>query len=195
MMHMWVWGIHMFGKVYTFCSVLALNSTHNICEASNLTSTFVLMLIVIFLSFIDWRHGWGGVLHMWVWGIHMFGKVYTFCSVLALNSTHNICEASNLTSTFVLMLIVIFLSFIDWQHGWGGVLHMRVTTRCYDDTAGGIDSFFTPHGCSPDTKEHPWGTRIAPHTNLPVKGVQLQHPIFNSVLLQKRAMWSALDAK
>ena len=47
----------------------------------------------------------------------MYGKVYTFRSFLALDSTHIICEAPNLTSTFVLMLIVIFLSFIDWRRG------------------------------------------------------------------------------
>ena len=39
--------------------------------------------------------------------------------ILPLNSTHIVFEASNLTSTFVLMLIIIILSFIDWQQGWG----------------------------------------------------------------------------
>ena len=42
---------------------------------------------------------------------HMYGKVYRF---LAFNSTHNIHEAPNLISTCVMMLIVIFLSYVDW---------------------------------------------------------------------------------
>ena len=46
--------------------------------------------------------------------MHTFnGKRYTFHSFLALNSTHIISEVPNLTSTFVLMLIVIILSFIN----------------------------------------------------------------------------------
>ena len=39
-----------------------LDSKHNIHETPNLFSTFVLMLIIIILSFVDWRHG-GGVFH------------------------------------------------------------------------------------------------------------------------------------
>ena len=38
---------------------------------------------------------------------------YRFHNFLALNSTHIISEVLNLTSTFVLMLIVIILSFIN----------------------------------------------------------------------------------
>ena len=110
----------MYIKVYTFHSFLALNSTHIICEASNLNTTFVLMLIIILLSFVDWRRGcMRCILYVWGWAFHMYGKVYTFHSFLALNYTHIICEASNLNTTFVLMLIVIFLSFIDWRRGWG----------------------------------------------------------------------------
>ena len=45
----------------------------------------------------------------------MYGKVYTFHSFLALNSAYIICEASNLNTIFALMLIVIFLSFVDSQ--------------------------------------------------------------------------------
>ena len=44
--------------------------------------------------------------------IYIYCKRYTFRSFLALNSTHIISEVPNLTSTFVLMLIVIILSFI-----------------------------------------------------------------------------------
>ena len=127
-LYVWGWAFHMYGKVYTFHSFLALNSTHIICEASNLNTTFVLMLIVIFLSFIDWRRGWGVFCtHEDEFNFHMYGKVYTFHSFLALNSTHIICEASNLNTTFVLMLIVIFLSFVDWRHGWG------VFSTCEDE--------------------------------------------------------------
>ena len=50
-------SFHMYGNVYPFNSFLALNSTHIISEASKLVTTFVLMLIVMVLSFVDWRHG------------------------------------------------------------------------------------------------------------------------------------------
>ena len=55
----------------------------------------------------------------------MYGRVYTYIfyyRFLALSFTHNIHEAPNLISTFVLMLIIIILSFVDWRHG-GGVFH------------------------------------------------------------------------
>ena len=115
----------MSGKRYTFHSFLALNSIHIITEAPNFTSTFVLMLIVIFLSFVDWWCGWG-VFSRCVYeaGFHMIGKRYTFDSFSVLNSTHIITEAPNFTSTFVSMLIIIFLNFIDWRRGWG------VFSRC-----------------------------------------------------------------
>ena len=78
------------------------------------------MLIITFLNFVDWRHGWG-VFCTCECELFtcMYGKVYTFHRFLALNSTYNIYEASNLNTIFVLMLIVIFLSFVDWRHGWG----------------------------------------------------------------------------
>ena len=44
-------------KQYTFHSFLAHNSTHIIYEVPNLISTSKLMLIVIILSFINWRLG------------------------------------------------------------------------------------------------------------------------------------------
>ena len=37
----------------------ALNPTHIISDTSKLNTTFVLMLLIIILSFIDWRCGWG----------------------------------------------------------------------------------------------------------------------------------------
>ena len=113
----------MYCKVYTFKRFLALNLTYNIHEVPNLISTFVLMPIVLILSFVDWRHS-GGVFHTREYELtfHMYCKVYTFYRFLALNSTHNIHEAPNLISTFVLMSIVIILSFFDWRHG-GGVFH------------------------------------------------------------------------
>ena len=48
---------------------------------------------------------------------HMYGNVYPFYSFLAWNSTHIISEASKLVTTFVLMLIVMVLSFVDWMKG------------------------------------------------------------------------------
>ena len=106
-------------NVTLFHSFLALNSTHIISEAPNLISTFILMLIVIILSFIDWRSGWSVFCACeYEHFTYVYGKVYTFHSFLALNSTHIISEAPNLISTFILMLIVIILSFIDWRSGW-----------------------------------------------------------------------------
>ena len=123
---MWGWGIHIslgiYGNVYTFHSCLALNSTHIISEASNSYTLFVLMLIIIVLSFVDWRHGWGVFSTCEDEGFtypSVYGNVYTFHSFLALNSTHIISEASNSYTIFVLMLIIIVLSFVDWRHGWG----------------------------------------------------------------------------
>ena len=69
----------------------------------------------------------------------MYGRVYTFCRFLALSFTHNIHEAPNLISTFVLKLIIIILSFVDWQHG-GGVFHtcenelLTCTAECTHST-------------------------------------------------------------
>ena len=111
-----------YGNVYTFHSFLALNSTHIISEASNSYTIFVLMLIIIVLSFVDWRHGWGVFStceHEGFTYPSVYGNVYTFHSFLALNSTHIISEAPNFTTTFVLMLIIIVLSFVNWRHGWG----------------------------------------------------------------------------
>ena len=50
-------SFHVYGNVYPFHSFLALNCTLIISEASDLVTTFVLMLIVMVLSFVDWRHG------------------------------------------------------------------------------------------------------------------------------------------
>ena len=50
-------SFHIYGNVYPFHSFLVLNSTHIISEVSNFVTAFVLMLIVIVLSFVDWRHG------------------------------------------------------------------------------------------------------------------------------------------
>ena len=111
-----------YGKLCKFGSFLALNSTRTIYEAPNLISTFDLMLIVIILSLIDWRCGWGVLCtcereHFTC--TCTYGKRCKFRSFLALNSTRTISEAPNLISTFDLMLIVIVLSFIDWRCGSG----------------------------------------------------------------------------
>ena len=110
--------LYIYAKWYTFHSFLALNSTHIISEAPNLISAFFLMLIVIILSFIISGdivevcsvHVRKSISHNIC--IYIYCKRYTFRSSLALNSTHIISEVPNLTSTFVLMLIVIILSFI-----------------------------------------------------------------------------------
>ena len=110
--------IYIYGKWYTFHSFLALNSTHIISEAPNLISTFVLMLIVIILSFINSGdmvevcsvHVRKSISHIC---IYIYGKWYTFHSFLALNSTHINSEAPTLISTFNLMLTVIILSFTN----------------------------------------------------------------------------------
>ena len=47
----------------------------------------------------------------------VYSNVYTFHSFLALNSVHMTSEASNCYTIFVLILINIVLSFVDWRHG------------------------------------------------------------------------------
>ena len=69
----------------TFHSFLALNSTC-FCEVPNLISTFIVMLIVKILSFIDWWCGLSAREHEHFTCI--CGKRFTFYSFLALNSTH-----------------------------------------------------------------------------------------------------------
>ena len=59
----------------------------------------------------------GCLVHVRMSLTHMYGNVYPFHSFLAWNSTHIISEASSLVTTFVLMLIVMVLSFVDWRHG------------------------------------------------------------------------------
>ena len=76
---------------------------------------FVLMLIVLSLTDdvieVCSVHVGKRISHM-----HTFTANGTyFIAFLALSSTHIIPEAPNLISTFVLMLIVINLSFINWQ--------------------------------------------------------------------------------
>ena len=102
---------------YRFHNFLALNSTHIISEVPNLISTIILMQIVTILSFINSGdmvevcsvHVRKSISHMHIY----LRQTYAFHSFLALNSTRIISEVLNLTSTFVLMLIVIILSFIN----------------------------------------------------------------------------------
>ena len=109
--------IYIYCKQYIFHSFLALNSTHIISEVPNLTSIFVLLLIII-LSFINSGdmvevcsvHVRKSISHIC---IYIYCKRYTFHSFLVLNSTHIISKVPNSTSTFVLMLIIIILSFIN----------------------------------------------------------------------------------
>ena len=108
-----------------FIAFLALNSTHIISEVPNLISTFVLMLIVIILSFINSGdmvevcsvHVRRSNSHSYSMHIFMANSTYRFHNFLALNSTHIISEAPNLISTFVLLLIVIIrasLTQVTW---------------------------------------------------------------------------------
>ena len=108
--------IYIYCKRYTFHSFLALNSTYIISEVPNLTSIFVLMLIIIILSFInsgDMAEVCSVHVRKSISHAYIYGKRYTFHSFLALNSTHINSEAPNLISTFVLILIVIIPSFIN----------------------------------------------------------------------------------
>ena len=99
---------------------LALNSTH-IAEVPNMIGTFVLVLIVITLSFInsgDMVVVCSVYVRKSISHMHTFMANGThFIGFLALNSTHIISEAPNLISTFNLTLIVIILSFTNWRHG------------------------------------------------------------------------------
>ena len=97
-----------------FCTCEHEHFTCIFCDVPNLISTFVMMLLVVILNFIEWlRH----ILYMWAWAeLHCnYSKWYSFHSFLAPTSTRITCEVPNLISTFVLMLIV--LSFIDWRCG------------------------------------------------------------------------------
>ena len=122
----------MYGKVYTFHSFFSsqiythhlwsFKLEHYLCFDAN-------SHILEFCWLATWLRC---VEYMWGWAFHMYCMakciiLYTFHSLLALNSTHIICEASNLNTTFVLMLIVIFLSFVDWRRGWG------VFSTCEDE--------------------------------------------------------------
>ena len=108
--------------VYTIHSYLELNSTHIISELPNLINicTFIQMLVVLYLSFVDWRCD-GGVFCICKYENFRCSynyirlMVYTIHSYLELNSTHIISELSNLICTFVQMLVVLYLSFVDWR--------------------------------------------------------------------------------
>ena len=97
---------------------MALNFTHINSKAPNLINTFILMLIVIILSFINPGdmievcsvHVRKIISHMHA---YVYCKRYIFQSFLALNSTHIISEVPNLISIFV---SVIILSFINSGH-------------------------------------------------------------------------------
>ena len=122
-----------YGKWYTIHSPFALNSTHMIFELANLISIFVQMLVVQKLSLVGWRCDWG-VLYTCRYEnftcSYSFGKRYTIHSLFALNSTDIISELSNLISTFVQMLVVLNLSFVDWWCDWG----MFCTCECENFT-------------------------------------------------------------
>ena len=110
-------------QLFIFCSV-ALNSTHIIYAGPNLISALDMMLTVIILSFVDRRCGWGVFYtceyeHFTCTCITTNSYIYSFDSLLALNSTHIIYEVPNLISAIDMMLIVIILSLIDWWRGWG----------------------------------------------------------------------------
>ena len=106
------WISHVRQSLHFFYSFLALNFSH-ICEPSNLFTTLVLMPISHNSEF-RWVATWlRCILYMWGWAFHMYSKVYTFHSFLALNSSHIIREPSKLFTTLVWMLIVIILSFVE----------------------------------------------------------------------------------
>ena len=90
-----VWGVQMRSRNYKMCKV-PINMTGDVVEAC---SVHVSMRIFYAHAFMAINR-------------------YTFHSFLALNSTHIISEVSNSISTFVLILTIIFLSFVDWRCGW-----------------------------------------------------------------------------
>ena len=72
--------------------------------------------------------------------LYIYGKLYTFHSFLALNSTDINSEAPNLISTFVLMLIVIILSFInsgDMVEACSVHVRKSISHNAYTFTANG----------------------------------------------------------
>ena len=96
-----MWGLNFActAECTLFYSFLALNFSH-ICEPSNL---FTLVLIPIsHNSEFRWVATWlRCILYTWGWAFHMYSKVYTFHSFLALNSSHIICEPSILWSSTI----------------------------------------------------------------------------------------------
>ena len=109
---------YIYGKLYTFRSFWALISIQITSEAPNLIVTINLMLIIIILNFINWRHGWG-VFYIWVNISNTFKTNYTFRRFWALNPTHIVSEAPNLIVTFNCLLLIIILNFINGWRGWG----------------------------------------------------------------------------
>ena len=113
--------IYIYCKRYTFRSFLVLNSTHIISEVPNLTNTFVLMLIIIILSFINSGdmievcsvHVRKSISHNYAYTC-IYSKLYTVHSFFSLNSTHIFSQAPNCNSTFYSMQTIIILSFINW---------------------------------------------------------------------------------
>ena len=59
----------------------------------------------------------------------MYANVCTFHTFLALNPTPIISDTSNLNTTFVLMVPIIILSFIDWPGDVVGVCSVHVRMR------------------------------------------------------------------
>ena len=126
--------------------------THIISELPMLISTFVLVLVVLNLSFIDWRCNLGVFYNAckYEYFTYSYGKQYTIRSYLALNSqahsylalnsTYIISELPNLISTFVQMLVVLYLTFNDCLCDWGVFCihkYMRIS-HAHTITANGI---------------------------------------------------------
>ena len=101
------------------------NSTQLIPEVPNLIITFVLMLGIIYLGFIDWWCGWSMFCTSEYKNIPCTHNRYKFHSCLALyNFTHVILEVPNLISTFVLMSVLKILSGVNIYSTLIGTVHI-----------------------------------------------------------------------
>ena len=131
------------------CSVNRIHSAafrsyfYTLCLwSSKLVQSFCLHATNNILEF-GWLATWlRCVLCAWGWGtcsFHMFGKPCTFGRFLAPISTLCVFEAPNLYSTFVFMILMIFQSLADWQHGWG------VFCACENGVRGAFHMFCKPY--------------------------------------------------
>ena len=108
----------MFGDVYVFGNILVLNSTHLVFEAPNLIITFVSMLVILFQSLVEWQHGCMRCVNSVCVRMSLIFTCLVTC-MFSVTFWFSILHTSspNLISTFVSMLVILFQSLVEWQHG------------------------------------------------------------------------------